>query len=295
MSNAGRASWVTLFVALVLCLPTESRAGFERRFAGARSLGTGGALCSVGEDPWSFYFNPARAAQIRELNIFYVPSVLGVEEVKATGLAYRDYLGNVDIGASAQTFGFDLYRESVFSLNVSMPVYEFLFVGMNLNGNHVYIDGYGTDFSVSVDAGARMFLSDHFSFAFGATNVNSASMTVSNDRLPQTFSAGIAFQSSQLNVGIEYFKELGFPSSARIAAEYSPIKFLILRCGSASGMNTFNAGISLKFLSFELEYGAAFHQVLGTTQSFGLSIRLQDVFGSEFEKILDRRKILRGE
>lgn len=293
MRNAGRVVYFFTLSFLFLLTVGESYAGFERRYAGARSLATAGTLCAFGEDPWSFYYNPAHAAKIRELNLFYVPSVLGTQEVKATGIAYRDNLFGVDFGVAAQTFGFELYRENVFTVNLSRAIYDFLFLGANANVNHLYIKSYGSDLTVSIDAGAKMFLSRNFSLAFCMTNLNSASATLSNDRLPQAFTGGVAFESEELNVGVEYFKELGFPSAIRIAAEYSPAKFVTFRAGSASGTNSFNAGLAIRFLSFEMEYGAAFHQVLGITHSFGISLKFLDGEKSEFENIEQYRKAIR--
>lgn len=278
------------FVLLCCVFIRNTHAGFERRCSGARALGTAATLCAFGEDAWSFYCNPAHAALIRELSIFYVPSVLGVPEVKSSGLAYRDNVWGVDFGAAAQTFGFSAYRENVFTLNLSIPLYDFLFIGFNANANHLYIDGYGSDIAMSLDAGTKMFLSRNISIGFSATNLNSASETQARDKIPETFTGGMAFESKELNVGFEYFKDLGFPSSVRIAAEYSPANFLTLRAGSASGTNSFNAGISIRFLSFEFVYGASFHQVLGVTQSFGISIDFSHDVRSEFEKVDDYRK-----
>lgn len=174
-----RAGQITVFriciFSLVLLVCTRaSRAGFERRYSGTRSIGTAGALCGFGEDPWSFYYNPAHAAEIRGLSIFYVPSTLGVPDVKSTGLAYRDSFMGVDFAGAAQTFGFDLYRENVFTLNLSVPVYDFLFIGTNINANHLYIEDYGSDMAVSIDAGAKDVLVEeylhgiqHHKFEFG--------------------------------------------------------------------------------------------------------------------------------
>ncbi len=295
MYNTGRAFCFCAVSFLSAFFATDALAGFERRYSGARSLATAGALCAFGEDPWSFYYNPSHAASIRELSLFYVPSILGLQEVKATGIAYRDNLFGVDFGAAAQTFGFEFYRENVFSVNVSTPIYDFLFLGANANINHLYIKSYGSDLTVSIDAGTKMFVSENFSLAFCMTNLNSASATLSNDRLPQTFTGGIAFESEEMNVGVEYFKELGFPSAIRIAAEYSPAKFLTFRAGSASGTNSFNAGLDLRFLSFELEYGAAFHRILGMTHSFGLSLKFLNADKTEFENIEEYRRGLRKE
>jgi len=278
---------------LALTLFRDAHAGFERRYSGTRSISTGGTLCAFGEDPWSFYYNPAHAAKISDLSVFLIPSVLGIQDVKSTGIAYRDYLWGVDFSGAAQTFGFDLYRENVFTLNLSVPVYDFLFLGANVNANHLYISDYGTDLSFSLDAGAKMFLSKNFAIGLTTTNLNSASETLSKDRLPQTFTGGVAFESDELNVGLEYFKELGFPSSLKIAAEYSPVKFITVRAGSASGTESFNAGVAVRFMSFELEYGAAFHQVLGVTQSFGVSFNFLHDDKSEYERIEEYRKELR--
>jgi hypothetical protein len=285
--------YFTLSLVMTTFTTNDAYGGFERRYSGPRSLGTGGTLCAFGEDPWSFYYNPARAAQIRELSIFYVPSTLGVQEIKSTGVAYRDNLLGFDLGVAGQTFGFDLYRENVFTLNLSIPLSDFLFVGANANANHLSIEGYGTDLSISIDAGAKMFLSENISLGISTTNLNSATATLSKDRLPQTFSGGIGFESDEFNVGLEYFKEIGFPSSVKIAAEYSPVKFMTVRAGSASGTSSFNAGVSVRFLSFELGYGAAFHQVLGLTQAFGVSFDFSHDGKSEVEKIGDYRAALR--
>ncbi|MGO9481660.1 MAG: hypothetical protein ACLP05_07765 [Candidatus Kryptoniota bacterium] len=293
MAKTGRA--IHLYILSLVCLICSSsvHAGFERRYSGTRSLGTAGTLCAFGEDPWSLYYNPAHAAEVRELSIFYVPSTLGVQEVKSTGIAYRDNLFGIDFGGAAQTFGFDLYRENVFTLNLSAPIYDFLFVGTNINADHLFISGYGTDLAVSVDAGAKMFLSKNFSLGFNTTNINSASETLSNDRLPQTFTGGVSFETDEFHVGLEYFKEIGFPAAIRIAAEYSPVKFMTVQAGSASGTDSFNAGLAVRFLSFELEYAAAFHQVLGVTQSFGISFDFSHDDRTEFEKIEDYREALR--
>jgi hypothetical protein len=268
-------------------------AGFERRYSGSRSLATAGTLCAFGEDAWSFYYNPAHVADMRELNIFYVPSILGIQEVRSTGLAYRDNLFGVDFTTAAQTFGFDLYRESIFTLNLSVSLYDFLFIGGNLNANHLYIQSYGTDLSLTVDGGAKMFFARNFSFGLNATNLTSSSATLSRDRLPQTFSAGIAFESNDLNVGVECFKEIGFPSAVKIAAEYSPVKFVTLCAGSASGTSSFNAGVAVRFLSFEFGYSAGFHQSLGVTQSFGVSFNFVHDGKTEFERIESYRESLR--
>ena len=297
MYNAGRACcfYAMSFSFLFELLAADALAGFERRYSGARSLATAGTLCAFGEDAWSFYCNPAHSAKINELSIFYVPSVLGLEEVKATGIAYRSSLLGVELGGAAQTFGFDLYRENVFTANLSVPIYDFLFLGANANFDHLSIKSYGSDLTASIDAGAKMFLSDNFALAFCTTNLNSASATLSSDRLPQTFTGGIAFESDELNVGVEYFKELGFPSAIRIAAEYSPARFVTIRAGSASGTNSFNAGLAFRFMSFELEYGAAFHRILGMTHSFGVSLKFLNSDKTEFEDIEEYRKSLRKE
>ncbi len=274
MTKAGCVIGLAAASLLILTGPDESDGGFERRYVGARSLATAGVMCALRDDAWSFYYNPAHSAQIGEVGSFYIPSVLGLQEVKAEGISFRNQAMGFDFGGAAHTFGFELYRENVFTFNLSRPVYDFLFIGMNINLNQLYIKDYGTDASVSADAGIRMLLSDNYSVAFSVTNLNSAAMTQFRDRLPQTFTAAAAYNSDGFGIGVEYFKEIGFPSAIRIAAEYSPAGFVTVRAGSASGTNSFNAGFSFRFLDFLVDYGASFHQVLGITHSFGLTFVL---------------------
>ena len=279
---------------LMLFLPAElTYAGFERRNLGARSLGLGGALISFGEDPWSFYSNPARALKSRELGLFFVPSLYGLPEVKSAGASYLDSFAGIDVSCAVQTFGLEVYRESVVSAGASMPVFDFLFLGTNMNYNHLFIENYGSDASFSFDVGVKMFATDNFCLGISSTNLNSASLTNSNDRLPQTLAAGMAYVSESVNLAFEYFKELGYPSALRIAAEYSPLKPFTLRTGTTSGTNSFNAGLTVRFLGFEVEYGAMFHSVLGMTQSFGISLIFSGVGGTEYEGIRRYRESLR--
>ena len=292
MGIANRVFYFSALSVLALSASEESFAGFERRCAGARSQGVAGALTTFGEDAWSFYSNPARTASIAELGLFYVPSTFGLQEVKSMGAVYRGHALGFDFSGAVQMFGCEIYRETITSAGVSIPLSDFLFVGSNLNLNHLFIENYGTDVAASLDAGTKMFLSDHFALGFCVTNINSASMTMSDDRLPQSVAGGLGYLSDELNVGIEYFKEVGFPSAARIAAEYSPVKFITVRAGSASGSGSFNAGISLKIATFRVHYGAAFHQVLGATHSFGVSLEFSGG-RTEFENIQTYRQSLR--
>jgi hypothetical protein len=293
MNIAGRVVCFSTLPLLLVLAFEESFAGFERRSAGTRSFGTAGALCAFGEDAWSFYVNPAHAASISEAGLFYVPATLGLQEIKSTGISYRDNLLGVDFSAALQSFGYEIYRETVMSANVSVPLFDFLFLGSNINLNHVFIKDYGTDVAASLDVGCRIFLSERFSAGLSMTNLNSASMTQSDDRLPQSLAGGIAYISEALNLGIEYFKELGFPSAVRVAAEYSPVNFVTVRTGTASGSGSFNAGLSLRLATFTFEYGAMFHQVLGVTHSFGVSVRFARAGESEFESIQRYRESLR--
>ncbi len=279
---------VTLF--FCVSLTDQADAGFERRFIGARALGVSGALTAFGDGPWCFYFNPARTAEMNQIDAFYSPAYFGLQEIRSTGIAFSNQSFGINYAAAVHTFGFELYRETVFSLNLSLPVYDFLFFGSNANLNHLSIKDYGVDLALSIDAGARMFVSDHFAVGFSVTNLNSSSMTLSNDPLPQAFAGGVAYVSDKLNIGVDYYKELGFPSSVRIAAEFSPLNFITFRTGTASGTNSFSAGLSLKLFPFEIGYGGMFHRIIGTTHSFGITFNLGENTGSEFERAQRSKK-----
>ncbi len=294
MRNLGYRGFILLTTIRLITAASVSYAGFERRAAGARSLALAGAPGSFGEDCWSFYLNPARCANLRQLNVFYSPSTLGLSEIRTTGISFRGHLLSFDFGAAAQTFGYDLYRESIYTVNLSRPISDFFFLGCNLNINHLFIKGYGTGICGSIDLGTRLFLSDHIAISVATTNVNSASMTATRDKLPQTISFGCGLVSERVNVAVEYFKELGFPSSVRLAAEYSPIREFTLRGGTASGTNTIHAGLACRLLAFELEYGMAYHQFLGITHCIGLSFKISGGGASEFESISKYRSALRS-
>ncbi len=275
------------------CLSNRAFAGFERRFLGTRALGASGALTAFGDGMWSFYFNPARTAEIDRIDAFYSPAIFGLQEIKSTGLSVGSNCFGINYVTAVHTFGFELYRETVLSLNLSIPVYDFLFLGSNANLNHLFIKDYGSGLALSIDAGGRAFVSENLVAGFSVTNLNSCSMTLSNDPLPQALAAGAAYVSEKLNVGLDYYKELGFPSAVRIAAEYSPFTFVTFRTGTASGGNSFNAGMTLRLSSFEVGYGGMFHRILGATHSFSISFDFGNDGNSEFGQIQKYRKSLK--
>lgn len=294
MFAAGNATSAIFLTIAVLASATDAFAGFERRYIGARAIGSSGGLTVFGDDPWSFYYNPARTAEVSGVNLFYSPAFMGMPEVKSTGISYRGKVMTLDCGAGLHTFGLDSYRETVATLNISSPVSDFLFAGINANLNHLYILNYGTDLTVSLDAGLRTYFSENLAAGFAVTNLNSASMTYSRDRLPQSLAGGVAYMSDRVNIGVDYFKELGFPSSVRVAAEYTPVDFVTFRTGTLSGTGSFSAGFSARISRFVMEYGAVFHDVLGTTHMFGISIILGGGGESEYARGRRYREELRS-
>lgn len=288
---------VAFAVAMLLfsyCLSDRAFAGFERRFLGTRALGASGALTAFGDGGWSFYFNPARSSDMNQIDAFYSPAIFGLQEIRSTGISISNNSFGINYTAAVHTFGFELYRETVFSLNLSLPVYDFLFLGSNANLNHLFIKDYGTGLALSIDAGARVFVLENLAAGFSVTNLNSCSMTLSNDPLPQALAAGVAFVSEKLNIGLDYYREIGFPSALRIAAEYSPFNFITFRTGTASGANSINAGLSLRLSTFEIGYGGMFHRILGATHSFSVSLDFGNNGNSEFEQMQKYRNSLKG-
>ena len=276
------------------CLSDLAFAGFERRFLGTRALGASGALAAFGDGGWSFYFNPARTSDMNQIDVFYSPAIFGLQEIRSTGISISGNTFGMNCIAAVHTFGFELYRETVFSLNLSLPVYDFLFLGSNANLNHLFIKDYGTGLALSIDAGARAFVLENLAAGFSVTNLNSCSVTLSNDPLPQALAVGVAFVSEKLNIGLDYYREIGFPSAVRIAAEYSPFNFMTFRTGTASGANSINAGLSMRLSQFEIGYGGMFHRILGATHSFSVSLDFGNNGNSEFEHMQKYRNSLKG-
>ncbi len=292
MHAAGRAASAIFLFFVLAASSDDAFAGFEHRFVGARGIGTSGTLTAFGDDPWSFYYNPARTAETNGLSVYFSPAFFGLWEIKSTGISYSGKLFGLDIGTGLGTFGLESYRETVTTLNLSVPIYDFIFAGANANFNHLYIKDYGTEMAVSVDAGLRAFISERFALGLAVTNLTSSSMTFSNDRLPQSLAGGIAYISEALNIGVDYYKEIGFPPAARVAAEYSPVRYLTVRAGTASGTNSFSAGFTTRIHGFAIEYGALFHEVLGTTHMFGISIMFGGGDESEYRQVLRYREQL---
>jgi|GEM_PF-1478241 len=268
---------------LVMALFISSTAvgGFERKALGTRGFSVSGAACALGEDGWGFFYNPARMTNQEEVNLFFLPSYYGITDLKLMGVSYRDHVYSFDISAAVHTFGFELYRETTVSLNFSKPIYDFFFAGGNVNLNNLWIKDYGDESCVTIDLGLKFLLSEHIVLGVATTNVNSGSMTQSNDRLPQMLNAALGYIDKDLLVEVGYFKELGYTSGIRMSAEYNISSNFLLRIGSTSGTQTINGGFELRMFGVGFGYSMSYHQVLGITHSFGLSLNPSEFLSSK--------------
>ncbi|MGC8594560.1 MAG: hypothetical protein ACP5US_00650 [Candidatus Kryptoniota bacterium] len=262
---------------LLLFLSSSAIGGFERKALGTRGFSVSGAACALGEDGWGFYYNPARMVNQQEINLFFLPSYYGIKGLKLIGASYRGHIFFSDIGAGIHTFGFELYRETTISLNFSRPVYDFLFVGGNINLNNLWIKDYGDESCVTLDLGLKFLVSEHFVFGLTTTNVNSGSMTQSNDRLPQILDVALGYIDRDLLVEAGYFKELGYAPGIQLSAEYNAGSNLFLRVGATSGTQTVNGGFELRVFGIGVGYSMSYHQTLGITHSFGLRLSPTDL------------------
>jgi hypothetical protein len=249
-------------VTAMLLLPIAfSRAGFEQTEGGARARAMGNAFVGLADDVWAIQYNPAGLARVSSLEFsgFYSPQPFGLAELRLMALAaaYPTSVGT--FGVAARRFGFELYRETSFSIGYAREIGG-VFAGLNVNYHSVAIERYGSAETFALDAGVLVPVVESLRFGIAARNVSAAAIGESRERLPQTFTAGLAYSPIEnADMAFDYQKEPGFVASPRGGIEYWIIREVVLRLGFSDQPSSYTAGLGLRYMFVQFDYGFATH------------------------------------
>jgi len=249
--------------------------GFERVEGGARAVCLGGAFAGLADDGWAIFYNPAGLARLHfpELGIFYSPQPFALPELKSFSFVFVYPTGIGSFGASARSFGFQLYREFSSSLAYANE-FSGITGGVNFNYHSVSILNYGSAGTIGIDVGLLIPVLRNLRLGIAAHNVNGPTIGSSAEKLPQTFVSGISYQPLDgLCLVFDYQKEVGFPASPKFGFEYHVIDEVALLGGVADEPSTYAAGIGIRYLFFQMNYGFTTHQDLGLTHQASLTLR----------------------
>ena len=264
--------WIT--VILLFSCSLRSNACFGQSGGGARAIALGSAYAAISDDAWAPEFNPGGLAQLQadETSFFYSPQPFGLNELSiAQGvLAVPTNYGVV--GFSCRRYGYDLYREVSGSVSYANTV-RGIGLGVSLNCQSISIRRYGTAVAIGIDAGVLASLSNSFRWGFAARNINAPLIGVSNERLPQTFTGGIAYiPVPNVILGLDYRKETHNEPSPRFGLECRVVQEFAIRLGCSDAPPEVSGGFGVRYSSIRLDYAFSSHTDLGWTHQASVSI-----------------------
>lgn len=262
-------------ILLILALHGLTVGGFEQTEAGARPASLGGAYTGLANDVWAIFYNPGGLANLREreASMFYTPCQFGLSELSLTAAALGVSTGFGAFGFAARRYGFDLYREVSYTVSYANKV-SGVAVGANLNYHTVAIQNYGSSGTIGIDVGTLLRISNRVQWGIAAKNINSPTIGVSREPLPQTFTAGVAYlPAARVSLTLDYVKETGWDPSLKGGFECWIIDAVALRMGVSNEPSEYAGGIGIKYRNFQVDYAFSMHQELGMTHQWSVLIR----------------------
>jgi hypothetical protein len=262
----------TLFLFLLLC--HRGFAGFESHTAGGRHAALAGADLALVGVVWSLAYNPASLIDINHPvgSVSVSPQPFGLHELSSTslGFAVPGHLGVFAFGVDR--FGFDLYREITITAGYANKLGGIAF-GVAINYYSYSIARYGSSGTLGLDAGLLVPVAPRLTFAIEGENINAPTIGTISDRLPQSFTVGVAYLPvDSITVEFDIRKEIWFDPTPRVGIEYRPGRFVALRFGFSQTPPLVSMGFGICFSVFELDYAYTSHQDLGGTQQLSLTI-----------------------
>ena len=260
--------WLLAF----LIISTSTRASFEDLGVGARAIAMGEAFVGLANASDAIFMNPAGISTLRgyEISVFYARP-FGLKELAYQTLACTWPTPYFNPAIGIQTFGYSVYRETVFNFTCAHHYQRKIFYGLNCRYMTLAIQNYGSTGTLGLDFGMLVQTSPLFSFGFVAKNFNRPRIGQHQEYLPQIFSSGIMIHPfNKLVLTFDIYKDIHFPIEPRAGIEYQLFDYLALRAGTALEPARFSLGFGLRLKSCEINYAFYSHQTLNLTHQISL-------------------------
>lgn len=244
---------------------------------GARALALGRAASALGGDVWGHH-NPASWATLPgRAGSAFASQAFGLSELRLGAVALAEPTRFGTVAASARTYGFEDFRETVFGLGVArsfaVSATRRVHAGLRLGYTSVSIPTFGSAGALGLSLGALTEVLPGLDFGFHAYNLNRPEITEA-DPLRRGLEVGLAYRPAEqalVLVGVD--KEVDFPVSFRGGLEVQPVEVLFLRAGVTTEPVRFSAGVGVALGILRADVAAERHEVIGWTPSFGFGVQ----------------------
>ena len=260
-----------IFFAVFICSPLF--AAFEDTNTSARSEGLAGAAVARTMGAESLFRNPA--AMLANGAVFdsylFITKPFNMAELNLGAGALQVTRKRYAVGVGIKYFGNSIYRENQFYLAAALRATNRLIVGLDVRYATLAIKHYGQAGTVVIDFGVIAELHKNVTWGFAVKNVNYAAIGRAREQLPHILSTGISIKAaSHFLFSADLYKDARFTTDARFGLEYTPLKMLSLRVGTALEPSRIGAGFSLNFMHFRIDYAFKSHIDLGAAHLFSI-------------------------
>ncbi|HET6567278.1 MAG TPA: hypothetical protein VFG50_04875 [Rhodothermales bacterium] len=257
-----------------LCAPATALA--QPMEGGARIAALGGAGVALPGDAWS-RSNPAARGSLHGPTVaFFASQGYGMAELRfgAATVAVPTGLGTLALGA--QTFGFEEYRENVFSAGVARGFGIWnarrLYGGIDVQLFQVQIPDYGSAHALALSLGLLAQVLPDLWVGMAARGLSTRKPSL-NLPLDRTFALGFLYEpDARLRLLADAGREIGAPFSFRSGVELSPVEAVAFRAGISTAPTLFSVGAGIRTGILAADVAAQRHEVLGWTP--GLSVEV---------------------
>jgi len=274
---------------IIICSLTLS--AYSQYNPGAKQISLSNSDVALSNDVFSIFNNPAGLAQMnwREVGVYYSPAPFGLSELANGFVAYHEPTSIGSFAIGGMSYGFDLYRESKFSLGYSYNYLNKFFAGVTINYQTVSIQNYGNDGALFFNIGGLAYVSNILRLGFSIQNINRASFGDDDDQIPMIFNTGLSYDvADELTLNFAVDKDIKYKASFQFGINYDIIEYLSLRTGFSNEPSKYSAGIGINYSMFSLDYAMYTHNDLGLTHQAGIIMS----FGREQNRLTSIRKNL---
>jgi len=274
---------------IIICSLTLS--AYSQYNPGAKQISLSNSDVALSNDVFSIFNNPAGLAQMnwREVGVYYSPAPFGLSELANGFVAYHEPTSIGSFAIGGMSYGFDLYRESKFSLGYSYNYLNKFFAGVTINYQTVSIQNYGNDGALFFNIGGLAYVSNILRLGFSIQNINRASFGDDDDQIPMIFNTGFSYDVvDELTLNFAVEKDIKYKASFQFGINYDIIEYLSLRTGFSNEPSKYSAGIGINYSMFSLDYAMYTHNDLGLTHQAGIIMS----FGREQNRLTSIRKNL---
>ena len=247
--------------------------------SGAKSLGLANAYVNQG-DVWSSFNNQAGLSQVEDLSfgVFGENRFIG-SGLKTIGFATAVPTKSGTFGLGFKRFGFeDLFYQSNASLNYGRTLSDNVTAGVGVSYLSTFIgNNYGRTSAIAAHLGLTTKLNEQLQLGAHVSNINRAKLDDFNDeRFPTIFTLGLQYTvSEKVQTFLEIDKDISHKQSIRGALDYNIDERFALRLGAATNPTLFSFGVGYGQNGFRIDFGSAYHQVLGFTSNATLLYQLK--------------------